>query len=117
VIVAERGVRAGFAVALHVKEPFPFPLPVTVSQVWLLNGVQFCVQPDGVPVTVIVPLLPAAGTVPRDEMLRLVQAIAVVPACVRVMEAEFTRTVADRELAVGFGEAVHVNDPEPSPLP
>jgi hypothetical protein len=65
----------------------------------------------------IVPLLPAAGMVPRDAMLRLVQAIAVVPACVTVMEAEFTRIVADRGLAAGFGEAVHENDPEPSPLP
>jgi antitoxin (DNA-binding transcriptional repressor) of toxin-antitoxin stability system len=117
VIIAERSVGAGFAVALHVKEPFPFPLPVTVSQLWLLCGDQFCVQPDGVPVTITVPTPPAAGMVPGDERLRLVQAIAVVPACVTVMEAEFTRTVADRELAVGFGEAVHVKDPEPSPLP
>lgn len=65
----------------------------------------------------IVPLLPAAGTVPRDEMLRLVQAIAVVPACVRVMEAEFTRTGSRSRLGMDIGEAVHVNDPEPSHSP
>lgn len=44
----------GLAVADQVNDPSPLPLPVTVNQDWLLEDVQDCTQPTGVPVTVMV---------------------------------------------------------------
>ena len=105
------------AVAVQEIVPLPFSPPVTLNQLWLLLGVQFCVQPAGVPVTVIVPLLAPAGMMPGDAMVRSVQGTATAPAWVTVMPVVFVRTAADREFGDGFEVADHVNDPAPSPLP
>jgi hypothetical protein len=69
-MVAEREEVVPLAMADQVNDPSPLPPPATVSQDWLLAGVQARTQFAGVPVTVMEPLLPPDGMLKVPEGLR-----------------------------------------------
>jgi hypothetical protein len=119
VMMADREEEVGLATADQVKDPLPLPLPMTVSQDWLLVGVQARTQFAGDPVTVTEPLLPPDGTAMVPEGLRVSDAHegGAAPACVTVTVWPPTVMMADREEEVGLAVADQVKDPLPLPLP